>query len=361
MSSPPAPETITPSQLAYLLSIYPVTLEKAYKLNTRLKDPKKLSGALEDDRWRYDQLPRILAARRAVGKEGEKGEGAPWLEKAELERLVGWKITHGTHRPFLPSLIRQNSPELIQSTTQSAFSSIRTPAHTLPPQEHIPYPKVSTSLTTLTKPLKGVGPATGTLLLSVYHPDTIPFFSDELYAWLVLQRQQADTREEKAKMKLKYDMKEYQRLYEAWADFREGLGLRGYRKVKAVEVEKVAFVVGWWHLLDEEEKRLVNMGEGGHEAQDKDEKHDEVLGEGSDDAERTKWLRLTEGIKGKGTNEGNANAGKSGDGLVKTTLTVKVGDEKVVSVPRKEIEMKRERQPVNDEPTIRRSKRLKRS
>lgn len=137
--------------------------------------------------------------------------------------------------------------------------------------------------------------------------------------------------------------------------------MRGFGEVKAVELEKAAFVVGWWDLLDEEEKRLVSMGEGGHKAQDEDEKHDEVLGEGSDDAERTKGVRRTEGVKGKGTNEGTVNAGKSGDGLVESIMTEKIGSEKVGSVPRKEIEMKREGQPVNDEPTIRRSKRLKRS
>ncbi len=92
MSSPPIPGTITLSQLTRLLSLYPVTVEKAYKLSTRLKDPKKLSGALQDDKWRYDELPTILAARRQVGKEDEKDEAAPWLEKGELERLVGWKM-----------------------------------------------------------------------------------------------------------------------------------------------------------------------------------------------------------------------------------------------------------------------------
>ncbi len=92
MSSPPTPGTITPYQLKHLLSFYPATVEKPYKLNTRLKDPKKLSAALRDDRWRYDELPRILAARRADGEEDEKDEAAPWLEKGELERLVGWKM-----------------------------------------------------------------------------------------------------------------------------------------------------------------------------------------------------------------------------------------------------------------------------
>ncbi len=93
MSSPPTPGILTPSQLTRLLSFYPATVDKAYKLNTRLKDPKKRSAALQDDSWRYDELPRILAARRADGREEKKkDEAAPWLEKAELERLVGWKM-----------------------------------------------------------------------------------------------------------------------------------------------------------------------------------------------------------------------------------------------------------------------------
>lgn len=63
-----------------------------------MKDPKKLSRALEDDRWRYDDLPRIVAKRKRgkkleVGADGgEKGVDEAWLEKGELEGLVEWKM-----------------------------------------------------------------------------------------------------------------------------------------------------------------------------------------------------------------------------------------------------------------------------
>ena len=83
----PTAATITAFQFTHLLSLYPVTVENAYKRNARLKDPKQLSDALEDDRWRYEELPRVLVARRA-----EKEADRPWLVKEELERLVSWKM-----------------------------------------------------------------------------------------------------------------------------------------------------------------------------------------------------------------------------------------------------------------------------
>ena len=94
-TTPPSAETITTTQFNHILSLYPFTVEKAYQQNGRLKDskknPKKLSDALDDDTWRYDHLPGVLAARKAGRGADRDGEG-PWLEKEELERLVGWKM-----------------------------------------------------------------------------------------------------------------------------------------------------------------------------------------------------------------------------------------------------------------------------
>lgn len=161
-------------------------------------------------------------------------------------------------------------------------------------------------------------------------------------------------------MKLKYDLKEYQRLYEAWVDFREGLGLRGVKEVKAVEIEKVAFVIGCWHLLDKEEKRLVSMEDGGHEVQNKDEEHDEAAEEGSVVAEGTTVMRRAEGVVEKDTTESTANASKTEEGFGVSTMAEKVRSKRTVSVPRKKNkEVKRERQLVDDDQTKRRSKRLK--
>ncbi len=161
-------------------------------------------------------------------------------------------------------------------------------------------------------------------------------------------------------MKLKYDLKEYQRLYEAWIEFRAGLGLRGVKEVKAVEVEKVAFVIGCWDLLDEEEKRLLSTGEGGHEVQDKDEEHDEAFEDGSHHVQGTNGMRRDERIGEKDSSESIANASKSEDGFGKSRMAENARSKKTVSVPRKESEqVKRERQPVDDDPGKRRSKRLK--
>jgi len=87
---PPPPSTITPSQFSSILSLYPSTISKTYKTTPRLKDAKKLSHASEDDKWRYDELPRMLARRK--GKDGEGVGVGRWLEKEELERLVEWKM-----------------------------------------------------------------------------------------------------------------------------------------------------------------------------------------------------------------------------------------------------------------------------
>jgi hypothetical protein len=97
MSTPlpqrPSPSSITATQLNRILSLYPSTLEAVYKRNSRLKDPKKLAQAIKDDTWRYEELPRIVAGRRGE-KQGDSADGSKgaWLEKAELEKLVGWKM-----------------------------------------------------------------------------------------------------------------------------------------------------------------------------------------------------------------------------------------------------------------------------
>lgn len=93
--SPPTAATITGPQFAHALSLYRATVARAYGRNARLREPKKLSDALDDDAWRYDQLPRTLAARGAGGTAAAGGGGGPsssWLEKGELERLVAWKM-----------------------------------------------------------------------------------------------------------------------------------------------------------------------------------------------------------------------------------------------------------------------------
>ena len=61
----------------HLLSLYDKVVEAVYQ--SRIKDSKKLAEALEDDRWRYQELPETLA------------EDDARITKPQLERLVRWK------------------------------------------------------------------------------------------------------------------------------------------------------------------------------------------------------------------------------------------------------------------------------
>jgi hypothetical protein len=85
----------------------------------------------------------------------------------------------------------------------------------------------SSAISILAK-LKGIGPATASLLLAVHFPDRVPFFSDEMFYWLCGGGKVST---------IKYNTKEYQLLNEQAAKLTKRLG------VKAVDAEKVAFVL----------------------------------------------------------------------------------------------------------------------
>lgn len=80
----------------------------------------------------------------------------------------------------------------------------------------------------LTKPLKGVGPATGSLLLAVHDPKNVIFFSDEAYSWLVKGGH---------KTKIMYKTSEFEELYAKAQDMQARLN------VSPIEIEKVAYVI----------------------------------------------------------------------------------------------------------------------
>lgn len=108
--------------------------------------------------------------------------------------------------------------------------------------------------------LKGVGPATASLLLAVYDPDTVPFFADELYRWVCCGGEWGRG--------IRYAVGEYKALWEGVRGVRgrlnaevegegEGEGVGGVRGrlsaeaegegegVRAVELERGAWVLGW--------------------------------------------------------------------------------------------------------------------
>jgi peptidoglycan hydrolase CwlO-like protein len=201
--------------------------------------PSTVPAPLKDlDVFRYDTLPAQLAS-------APKGSA---LEKASLKSLVEWKLCatplstcrlksnprskHGTFRPTLLGLVDSNDAKLVRSTTTPIFDLMRDTE----PIRINQAASMTTGLKFLAQ-LRGVGPATASLVLSVLAPDWCPFFSDELYRWCVWD--ESNTGKGRGwKRKIAYTDKQYRVLFNKVLDARERLG------VQAVEMEKVAWVLG---------------------------------------------------------------------------------------------------------------------
>lgn len=188
------------------------------------------------------------------------------------------------------NLVKSNPADLIKSTTQSAFSIL---SHSNDPLQ---------ALKLLTK-LRGIGPATASLLLSVYQSDAVPFFSDELFQWTHWDGTGAAAGGTKAgegwQRKIKYNVKEYGGIVDRVGHLRDRLGVR------AVEAEQVAYVLGK-EMADVDGG--VGVGNGGNESnerneeQEGDKKHGRTEKElaGGRIAEVTKAIRDAEAeAKGK--------------------------------------------------------------
>lgn len=155
---------------------------------------------------------------------------------------------HGTFRPRLTQLVASNGEEDIERTTREAFK-----IYASNPNDYaVSINKLAT--------LKGIGPATASLLLSVYDPENVPFFSDELFRWICWDEKSGWGR------KIKYDVKEYKELFEGVETVRERLKRESGEKegFRAVDLEKGAFVLGREALAGVGAKRKSqSVGEAG--------------------------------------------------------------------------------------------------
>lgn len=76
--------------------------------------------------------------------------------------------------------------------------------------------------------LKGIGPATASLLLAVHDPQNVVFFADEAFYWLCNHGRRDH---------IKYNDKEYKELHEKSQKLAKRLS------VKAIDIERVAYVL----------------------------------------------------------------------------------------------------------------------
>ncbi|KAK6456964.1 uncharacterized protein RJT20DRAFT_36120 [Scheffersomyces xylosifermentans] len=175
---------------------------KKYKQND-----KELTFA-ELTEWRNSGLPKELSSRYKENKE-------TWLIKDELVLLMDWKLANGKFRPTLPKLIKSNEEKDVESVTKEAFSIFLKGITfksgkfnwSKASEEDIKQFKdtVKSALKKVCE-LRGVGPATGSLILSLLtdiEPSFAPpFMSDESFLYYVVEAKRPGT-------PIKYNVKEY--------------------------------------------------------------------------------------------------------------------------------------------------------
>lgn len=154
-----------------------------------------------------------------------------------------WCSRHGKFRPSLMKLVSSNAPETVWSATSAAAAASKSSSGASARRN-------TDTLGILTQ-LRGVGPATASLLLSVLDPQGAIFFSDEAYWWLCCGgRRDA----------IRYTPREY----DALCARARALGDR-LRGAAMVDVEKAAYVAMREGLGGEE----AAGGEGGEKAKAK--------------------------------------------------------------------------------------------
>lgn len=144
--------------------------------------------------------------------------------------------------------MQSNSGEVVEETTRKAFG-----------EAEIAGKGALVGLKTLIS-LKGIGPATASLLLSVYNPDNIPFFSDEVFRWCMWDESGKPGGWSRP---IKYNVKEYEALLGRVGELVQRL------EVRAVDIERVAWVLGKEGVDVGVEEGLANRnGEGEKRAEE---------------------------------------------------------------------------------------------
>ncbi|CAD0089104.1 unnamed protein product, partial [Aureobasidium mustum] len=170
------------------------------------------------------------------------------LKKAEVQKLVDWKL------PSLRKLVESNADEAVEQRTREAFEAYD--------RDNEQWDK---AVGMLAKGLRGVGPATASLLLNTYDSEKVPFFSDELYRWVMF----SDGKGNGWDRKIKYSAKEYQELYRRVEMLRERLSKESDKTITSVRVEMVAYVLGRRQIggakrkeIDEEDREGADQKAG---------------------------------------------------------------------------------------------------
>lgn len=163
---------------------------------------------------------------------------------------------HGVFRPALVGMVKSNQDKTVTKSTSTAFAALPDADPILAPSEAFP----RASLDALTAPLRGVGPATASLILSIATvlgdaKNQVPFYSDDVYLWLVLgdfpkAEHQVDKpsthKKPNGELIAKYNVNEYRDLWKYTQELRARLNkdvAESDGPVSLIDIEKVAYVI----------------------------------------------------------------------------------------------------------------------
>ncbi|CAO1614173.1 unnamed protein product [Parajaminaea phylloscopi] len=166
-------------------------LQRYQKTLQHRQELKQATGANHDlcdlDRFVWHDLPLRIRERASDASGEDSGSDISgsqgWLESKELKEVTRWKLARGKFRPTLPGLVASNTEDQVREVTQRAFRTLHAD-----PQEGPRGKTVSSPLAALKIlcELRGVGPATASLLLSIASPSDEGFMSDE--SWYCLPK-----------------------------------------------------------------------------------------------------------------------------------------------------------------------------
>ncbi|KAI5956586.1 hypothetical protein KGF54_001061 [Candida jiufengensis] len=201
------------------------------------------------DYWKDNELQDIVKTRY------NPKDQTTYLTKNEVVNLMDWKLSKGKFRPQLPKLIRSNSEKDVEQFTKDGFRIFLQYSQSLPKdftwikasiEDREEYSKVlKSSMKELCK-LKGVGPATASLLLTclfkINEKITPPFFSDEAFMYYVIDPSRPNT-------SIKYNVKEY---LEEYIPILLKILREAETPVKFIDLEKGGWALKYYSLHDDD-------------------------------------------------------------------------------------------------------------
>lgn len=256
------PGKLSTSQVFLALSFLDSKVLLIFSLMHSLVAKKDDEGLEQLDKFRYEEAPSKYC--QPDPKNTTQRLIIPFATE-DLQKLVAWKLKHGKFRPQLLKLASSNTQTEVTKTTKEAFTLYeKDPSN----------PSTILAATKKLSELKGIGPATASLLLSIHDKDNVLFFSDEVFLWLC-----REGKKDPEVAKIKYNFKEYEELIERGGAVIGKLG----KEVSAMDVERVGFVI---------------MKEGSGEDSEKVKKQ-EKKSSGADEKKEDKKRTITSGVAKK--------------------------------------------------------------